>query len=292
MGPPLVIVGLLLLSLLAWTCSGAIIYVNVSSTSQFSVGTLTNPCKNLYCGIRRATRGSIIMVAPGLYTGPSNCNLCNSTNCPANFTVIGTGGPADVVIKAQNSSAHRAFTLLDLTYVSFENLSFENFVLPTSLSYNEQLLTNSIPNGGGAVTVTQTNLHLKSIIFNNNSAAEGGALRALNSNVTISKCSFINNQGTLYGGAVLMETSNVVITDSDFTANSAVGSADLNVDGSGGALYVVGSATSTFAFSSLTFVNNSAGQSGGAIYLRSTSAIQEFAPIITIDNSVFEGRLY
>jgi predicted outer membrane repeat protein len=62
-------------------------------------------------------------------------------------------------------------------------------------------------------------------------ATEGGAVRAINSNVTIEDCLFENNRGTLYGGAVLMESSNVAIWESLFIGNEAVGSSDINIDG-------------------------------------------------------------
>ena len=271
------------------TVNATKIYVNVSST-KIPLGTQSNPCKTLACGLRRSKDGNTIFVTPGTYTGENNCNLCNATNCPSNFTMIGTGLASEVIISAYNISSDRAFSLYNVLYAKLANFTFQNFFLLQHLTYSEQLLTNTIPNGGGAVTATISNLHFSNVIFQNNSAAEGGAVRAINSNVTFEGCTFLSNVGGLYGGAVLAETSNIVVVNSVFIDNVAEGSQDLGVDGTGGAIYAVGGATTAFSISFSHFQNNSAGQSGGAMYIRSASTLSENQVVVTIADTVFESN--
>ena len=127
--------------------------------------------------------------------------------------------------------------------------------------------------GGGAITVNNSKVLIRSSLFQGNSADLGGAVYIWNSTDlnTIDNSTFISNIGGDFGGAVCTERSVITIDSSTFINNRAVNYAE------GGA---VSAGTSTVTINSTTFKNNTAEFGDGAIdaFLSSN---------ITIDSSTF-----
>jgi hypothetical protein len=128
---------------------------------------------------------------------------------------------------------------------------------------------DSVNGSGGAVqgilptTIINTQ-------FSDNHGASGGAIAASNSPVTIQSSSFINNHVEGDGGAVVAGVATV--TGSTFSANVS--------GGDGGAVWASGGSI----FINDTFVGNSAGYRGGALYVNSLYGK------IWITNDTFSGN--
>lgn len=102
---------------------------------------------------------------------------------------------------------------------------------------------------------------------------EGGAVLARDSNLTINRAVFENNRAGSDGGAMYTLNFNGMITDSVFRGNQAAGS--------GGAIAFRSDPVGQATISGTTFVNNRAGDRGGAI--------AAFHPM-TVQNSTFSGN--
>ena len=119
--------------------------------------------------------------------------------------------------------------------------------------------------------------------FRSFSSSVGGALVISNSTVMIDNCLFENNKAK-FGGAIFSEMqSNITVLTTMFVSNHATG-CDSTENCLGGAMYIDG--TSTLSLHKSTFQNNTADESGGAVFIFLLSA----------DNSVVEygnmGSLY
>jgi hypothetical protein len=92
---------------------------------------------------------------------------------------------------------------------------------------------------------------------------EAGAIQLIGQNNTIESCHFINNSNPNVGGAITVE-SNVIslVSNSNFTGNVA---------SRGGAVSIAANSNITFLQS--VFVNNSAQNSGGAVFSAGTTFI-------------------
>lgn len=287
-----VLVFLLIQVLLGFAAvGGTTVYVNSTFKGIPATGSLSNPCKSLRCGLLAATFGDIISIAPGIYSGTSNDNLCNLTKaCPHSFTLYGNGPPESIIIQSTSVNL-RAINILNRTLVKMYNLTFQHFSLNQAINVNRALVTAGIPNGGGAITAAESNLELTNVRFIRNTAAVGGALRAVdNTNLTISNCYFEGNKAAVFGGGLLAQDSTVVISRSKFITNSAIDSLNLDNDGSGGAVYGLGSFRNHFHIFNTEFHNNTAGENGGAVYIRSISSSQSVfhgSELIFSQNSVY-----
>lgn len=290
---------LLLLSFLAvpYIVSAQFIYVNASSKAVNPLGTASSPCPSLNCGLRLASEGSIILIAPGTYEGPANCNLCNSSAlestgcdnsvCPSVFTLQGTAGASSVVVKSTNINTN-AINLID-KIASLSNITFVNFFIASSLTVSilENLKVSIKGASGGALTAYHSSVTLEHVNFVNNSASLGGGGLVVESELIVKNCVFQFNRGGLFGGALFTATSNTSISHSTFESNIATGSSNDEVDGSGGALYLLGNLVNKFTVKRSTFTSNIAGLSGGALYVRSSS-VNENA--LTASHLVFEDN--
>lgn len=90
--------------------------------------------------------------------------------------------------------------------------------------------------------------------FSNNIVGDsGGAINAIEADITISNSNFYNNRAAGLGGTVYSHQGNLSVTDTYFTNSTAIGN--------GGAIYT---ASGNLNISNSHFANNSAGTLGGA----------------------------
>jgi predicted outer membrane repeat protein len=74
----------------------------------------------------------------------------------------------------------------------------------------------------GAILLTAGNLNLRDTLFRNNSAKQGGAIRAVGGHASISRCRFELNSAARAGGALVVEGGIVTLQDGTlFIANRA-----------------------------------------------------------------------
>eukprot|EP00210_Caulerpa_lentillifera_P006659 g6362.t1 len=112
---------------------------------------------------------------------------------------------------------------------------------------------------GGTVNVLRSKLTLRNCTFQSNNAfnTSGGAFHAIRGNVVIKATEFNENKAR-YGGACFVKKSTIKLRNVNFSKNVAVGG-----NGLGGAIYHEAAAING---RTLTFLENQATTSGGALY--------------------------
>ena len=249
--------------------------------------------KNIATALRFIADNGIISVSPGIYSGPQNTNLCGSdtkrqlhniTACPAvNVTLIGIGDPASVVILGNitNTTNTRGISIFSRDALSsislIKNITFQSFSYVAPVVITPTLAeSGGIAYVGGGVYAVNATFRLQNVVFLNNSADEGGAMKLLSCNVDLVNVDFINNTANLLGGAMATESTFVKIRDSNYISNRVLGSDQTG--GGGGAIFSLGggdldpSIYDYFEVTNSIFLDNFAGTSGGAVYFRATSA--------------------
>ncbi|MDE2777661.1 MAG: hypothetical protein OXI77_17170 [Chloroflexota bacterium] len=118
------------------------------------------------------------------------------------------------------------------------------------------------PGGGAIKAVNSAVVVVNNSVLSRNYGENGGAIRALHSQVTVHSSSFFDNEASS-GGAIWVRSSQLAVHNSSFVDNQG---------GTGGAISLL---FSTSTISNSSFVGNRAGAHGGAIYLagRATSEI-------------------
>jgi predicted outer membrane repeat protein len=136
---------------------------------------------------------------------------------------------------------------------------------------------NSAPLVSGGAIYNGGTMTVRDSKFSGNSAASGGAIQnGYEASMTISGCAFTGNvasvatsSGFVYGGTggAIANSYDLAVHDCTFSGNSAV---------KGGAVYSDAPGFVSMALSGCTFsANNTATDSGGAIYNLGTATIQE-----------------
>lgn len=174
---------------------------------------------------------------------------------------------------------------------------------------NSKFIDCSTQGQGGAISIwnigSVNNYFSKNLFDNNYASGNGGAIYIKNVDYLSiaedydSGAEFVSNSSDNNGGAIFSENCNLSINDLQFQSNSAINSGGavafhnnvLNLQrvilsqnsatdptGTGGAIYLQGSLTST-EMDDMTFASNTAGQSGGALSLQDS--------FLTILNSSF-----
>ncbi len=165
--------------------------------------------------------------------------------------------------------------------------SFDGTVFTENKSIGNDGTVDGYGEGGGAVYVGYGALTMKDVTATGNvSESYGGAVHLLDSDATVTGSTFEENEAA-DGGAIFAKAGgSAVITDSTFRSNTATASggavhvvapatAELknlvfdgnHADSHGGALYIN---MATVTTESLDMQNNSAGGNGGAVYLNGT----------------------
>ena len=125
---------------------------------------------------------------------------------------------------------------------------------------------------GGAITLTSSTIvfsSLSNVTFCNNNAAYGGAILTISATIVFSPLSYVTflNNSAIYGGAIYISSATIVFSPLSYVTflnNSAT---------YGGAIYM--EYESFFNYSSptnVTFINNTASQTGGAIHVMTSQA--------------------
>lgn len=117
----------------------------------------------------------------------------------------------DILLVGDNNDANInvKFNILD-SIVSVSNLNINNCV-------------------GGCILSEDSSITIENCLFESNSADEGGAIRTLNGDLSISNSRFTNNKSTKRGGAIFSKNTNISVIETTFTENNS---------GEGGGIYL------------------------------------------------------
>lgn len=184
-----------------------------------------------------------------------------------NNKTLSTSGGAIFIFSAAATPSKPVFT--EVEFIGNEGSSGGALAISTAGSPvftkckfegNEATTTN-----GGAILMNSASASatFSECTFTANSAlTNGGAIyNALGTTINISNSTFNNNTSASSGGAIYFSTGTINITESTFTANKA---------NSSGAIYL-GTSTLPSVLNGLTFINNEATTTAGALYLNANS---------------------
>ena len=188
------------------------------------------------------------------------------------------------------------FTLTNCNYSNRIGIGLQLKLVPTGIFQNCRFISNtelieisSIKELGGAIFLNQSGVYITDSLFDGNIAFNGGAIGAVDSNITIDNGKFTNNMALfstvwkrviqfnsndnettfIDGGALYASNSNVVIRNSFFLSNAAVGDANNSAVSTGGAIYALQSGIS---LNNSSFFNNQA-DTGGAVIVTSSDFV-------------------
>lgn len=199
-----------------------------------------------------ATHGDVVLIAPGIYTGPGNKNLSFQGK---RILVRGEGGPSATLIDCQGSGRG----------VSFQNGETQESVV------QDLTIRNGNSGTAGAILCQGASPKILNCVISGNNGSEGGAVYCEESSPIFEDCTFSGNTGASGGAMKCQNFSAPILSNCQFLGNSAY-------DGGGLLLRSESSAVVT----NCTFRNNTARQAGGGI------RVQESAP--RISNCRFFGN--
>jgi hypothetical protein len=225
--------GLVLLTV-ALPSQGRIITVDDDGPADFN---------DIQSAIDDASNGDVVVVNPGMYTGPGNDDI--------RFM----GKAITVQSIDPNDPAIVAGTVIDCGGMSRPGITFRYGEGPGSFLAG-LTVTNCHARRFATVYCNGSSPTIANCMFRDNSGAEsGGIYCSTNASPTIVNCIFSENHATR-GGAIRSRNSSPSLIGCIFTRNSALGS--------GGA--VDNSERSSVNMTNCVFAGNSGGQYGGGIY--------------------------
>ncbi len=232
------------------TCATATTYrVDVNGGSDFDA---------IKLAVDYADSGDVIMVGPGIYTGPDNRDI---NFMGKNLSLMSEAGPDVTIIDLDRQG--RAFL-----FVGGESY----YSLIDGFTIKKGRVDNAVyaPDMGGAIFAAGSSPVIHDCVFADNYAdSYGGAIYlGTNSEAEIVECRFEDNYAESYGGAIYCLQSQPRIRWNTFESNRA----DLN----GGA---ISCKEGTWAsISSCEFRWNTTGDLGGAIYCGMTGSPEGRVP--------------
>ena len=219
---------------------------------------------------------TINLATGSTYTISDVNNTTDGNNgLPSVTSVILIEGNSSIIERSSISGTPdlRLFHIAATGNLTIRNATLRNGQFSTTtggaMSYNRGTLTidnslvtnNSTASGiGGAIEhssgvgpVTTIN----NTIFSNNSASQGGAIRVLSANITITNSWFTGNSATTNGGTIQCCTTGgvILVSNTTFSGNSA--------GGAGGAMYL--QSGSNVTLNNSTISGNLANTNGGGI---------------------------
>ena len=214
---------------------------------------------------------------------------CINITTPTSFTINGNGNSIDA------NGYCRIF------YITSANVTFNNVILRGG---NASGLHGDNKEYGGAVYWSGVNGTLNNVnITSCYAGANGGGIyfNVTAANATVHECTFTNNVAVGNGGAIDCNATRMYLTETTFISNRGVYGASLcreenatagygiyntfignNATEGGAALGWIKAKQITIT--NYTFINNTAGKSGGAIF------VDEYSASCTVINCTFEGN--
>ena len=262
------------------------IYVAVYGDDVEGTGTATDPFQTIQRALESATALNTtlqvtVILDGGQYPKQGNSNLAydgsiSIVGSTAGTTSIDLNG-AEYFFQGQAMGTDSVW-LFELSYMTLGNAStcalsltdyFSATIIGCTFAHNGATTSTPTTSGGALNFVTTLNfggrVHIENSTFNNNTGLYGGAVYVnypSSESTQVVNSAFIGNKAGKHGGAVRMVETGISFAGSNtFSGNIASG-------GNGGALSLSGSEVSAFGYFSadMTFVDNRASDSGGAIF--------------------------
>jgi serine/threonine protein kinase len=254
-------------------------------SNSFATSTCQNfQCPNILTAIQSVATGDEIILEPGVYEGSNNTGfepskVYGGTNKSYNFrsvSISGNGDASSVIVQGGIFNT-RFLQVIDGSFSTIRNITFQNFALPTVSSYvMSELGILGVNAVGGTFAVTNSTLVVfENLNFYNNSALFGAGISAVGSSLKIYNCEFINNFAGYHGGALSVGQTDILVSSSRFINNTA-SSIRQQLTASGGAIFSVGVSTNHTKVVDSIFINNTADHNGGAVSLEPGTNIPQF----------------
>jgi hypothetical protein len=224
-----------------------------SSVYEVACGSDKAPCRSLRAVFAQTGEHGIVLVAPGVYTGPLNRELDFEGRT---MTVKSTHGYNDTVVDCEGLGQLATFSPTDRFRVILEGLSVRNCVgkhggaltfrairqqrvarvdaagadasgcaglecVATPIVRHCYFHNNRASAFGGAVFVKDGRPHFDSCIFFSNVANAGGAVYVRGGTPTFERCTFYGNVAQVNGGALLANGGRTTLTDCRLALNAA-----------------------------------------------------------------------
>ncbi|MBH10297.1 MAG: hypothetical protein CMG74_08110, partial [Candidatus Marinimicrobia bacterium] len=226
--------------------SSGIWHVSTSGSDKYGTGLQQNPFRTIQAGINLADNGDKVSVASGTYQE-------NLIIRGRNIRLVGENKDQTIIDAGGTGSGILVTDIIQHNYNSGEldTVQINNFTIKNGTGMQD--LTNSNGSGdeyGGGIYVFKGNGSFKDIIFENNTANNGGGIAAQDASIEIDRCIFRSNDcrswGTVFWGrGVGVKMYNTLIHDNIYSgSNNEIGS---TINLSGG----------MYKFVNLTVANNS-----------------------------------
>jgi hypothetical protein len=226
-----------------------------TNVTRYSIncGSKAVPCRSLQAVINQSVENSVIIAAPGVYSGPRNTNLdldsrtvdiisekgfnhtvidCEMTGGAASFTttanfrvVIDGFSIRNCETKCGGALIFRQRSLTRVTRIDEAGRDASQChgrqCLATPVLKNCFLYTNAASSLGGAVLITEGYPVFEDCIFFRNSANSGGAVYIRGGAPVFRRCLFYGNVAETNGGALLINGGRTALYNCNFTMNAA-----------------------------------------------------------------------
>ena len=225
---------------------------NITAYS-INCGSKAVPCKSLQGVINQSLENSIIIAAPGVYSGPDNTHLNLDSRT---VKIVSEKGYNYTVIDCEMSGAAASFTTTANFRVEINGFSFRNCMskmggaflflqrslmrvtkvdsagrdasqcqgtqcLQTPIFRNCFLYNNVASSLGGAIMITNGSPLFEDCIFFRNVANSGGAVYVRGGAPVFRRCLFYGNIAETNGGAVVINGGRTGLYNCNFTMNAA-----------------------------------------------------------------------
>ena len=268
-------------------------FVDATIDNTAGICAADNAAGNSSCTLRLAVQqaeanpgADTIQIADGTYILDSLLGSIDLANAQDTAFIGTSNDPAAVIIDGDNLS--RVFDIFGGIGISY-NVSFQGLTIQNGIGDDGS-------GGGGINASNDVNLSLDNVIIQNNVAAEnvfssgqfssGGGIQA-SGNVSIDNSIISSNVATDEGGGIdfspFSGAKNLTINNSTISGNMTGDQAAER--GYGGGIMVNGS-DAVATFDNVSITGNSAGDSGGGIYVRNGSITTTTA---TFTNNVALG---
>ena len=217
------------------------LFLLISSVS-FGQSTLLVPTQysTIQNAIDASASGDTVLVDPGVYYEGINLNgksivvaskylTTNDTAYISSTIINGTNLVNQDIILIENgedsTTLISGFTLKSGTYNTWgrSGVLVANGTAPSSCTLDHLIIDSIQSDGQGpAIFINgNSNVNIKSSIMKNNfSSVNGGAIYIENSNVSINNCDILNNQSNIDGGGIYITSANVNIDSCNISNNT------------------------------------------------------------------------
>lgn len=229
-----------------------------------------NDHPTIQAAVNAAISGDMIVIAPGIWTGPGNRDINITSKL---ITIVSEQGPDTCIIDCQDFfTQYAGFTITNCAPgVTLQGLSIVNansnlqsavkcdasvLTLINCIIQNNRSYTNSV------VNCANSSLTFTDCLFSDNVSLKGGGAGITSCTGEITGCIFTSNIAEGYGGAIYFSDSSVLVSDCEITENTVFnGEYGLN----GGGIFV-DSYNDLVTIDNCLILNNSTPFRGGGIY--------------------------